>query len=443
MFANVCKCLQIINLKSTKMNITRKVIVDYFFDKRRVKSNATYPLKLRLTFNRKTKYIPLGINLTESDHQKLMSGKRLTDQLADIRSRMEEARIKAINIIDKMNHFNFERFEIEFTGTEIIKAGDNQSINGLFEELMRTPNRKPSTIQIDLCALQSLNRYFKFSSNKQGINSHISVVTAELLKKWEHFLTNKDIKPKSIATVGAYARHIRIVMNMALEKGFIDEKQWPFGRKKFVVSASRSMKQVLTKEDMKNLLFLELDPITLECFSRDWFLLSYLCQGINLADLLELKNKDITNDGFSFYRVKVKDTSDSANKFIQVRFIDELKEHTLAIIQRQRSLNHNPNAYLFPYYNSSMSDEEKLIAKKNLVRRINQHLPKVAKLASLENEDISFGTARHTFASVLYDSGVSTLMISDFLGHSSTNTTNSYLHTLPGNPHEKALKNLI
>ncbi len=425
------------------MNITRKVTVEYFFDKRRAKSNDTFPLKLRLTFNRKTKYILLGINLSESDYHKLMSGKRLTDHLFEIRSRIEEARMRAISIIDKMAHFNFERFDIEFTGAKIIKASDNQSIKGLFEELMNTPNRKPATVLMDMCAMQSLTRYFKHIKDKIGCDAHISTITVELLKKWQFFLLNKDEKPKSLATVGAYARHIRIVMNMALEKGFIEQRQLSFGRKKFVVSAARSMKQVLTKEDMKNLLELELDPISLECFSRDWLLLSYLCQGINLADLLELRNKEITEDGFSFYRVKVKDTSESSNKHIQVQFIEELKDQILAIIQRQRSLNHASNAYLFPYYNPSMSEEEKLLTKKNLIRKINQHMPKLAKLASLENENISFGTARHTFASVLFDSGVSTLLISDFLGHSSTNTTNSYLHTLPGNPQKKALKNLL
>ncbi len=425
------------------MNTTRKVIVDYFYDKRRGKQNEVYPLKLRLTFMRKTKYFTLGINLNQTEYLKLISGKRLTDQLFEIKGRMEEARSRALKIVSSMTMFNFERFEIEFSGAKITKASDNQSIKGLFEELMQTPNRKPATVLMDMCAFQSLTRYFKHIKDKQACDAHISTITVELLKKWQNFLINIDEKPKSLATVGAYARHIRVVMNIALEKGFLEPKQLPFGRKKFVVSAAKSMKKVLTKENMRTLLDLNLDPISLECFSRDWFLLSYLCQGVNLADLLELKNKDLSDKGFSFYRTKVKDTSDSSNKFIQVQFIEELKDQTLAIINRQRSINHAANAYLFPHYRPSMSDEEKLVAKKNVIRRINQHLPKVAKLGSIDNLHISYGTARHTFASVLYDSGVSTLLISNFLGHSSTNTTNSYLHTLPGNPQEKALKNLL
>jgi len=398
---------------------------------------------LRLTFNRKTKYFPLDIELTEADYSKLLSGKRITEQLYDIKSKITSMQIKAMNLIEGMTVFNFERFEIEFTGAKIVESSDNQSIQGMFDELMQTPLRKYSTIQNDLCALKSLKRYFDFNGDPKGCQAHISTISVELLKNWEDFLLNKDKKTKSLPTIGSYSRHIRIVMNMALAKGYIDPKQFPFGKKGYSVGAARKIKQVLSKADMRTLLELELLPISLTCFARDWFLLSYLCQGINLADLLELKNKDITNDGFVFNRVKVRDTSDSKNKFVIVRFISELKEKTLEIIQRQRSLNFADNAYLFPYYTPQMSDEEKLHEKKRLIRKINQHLPKVAQLANLDIQKISFGIARHTFASVLYDQDVSTLIISELLGHSSTQTTNAYLHTLPGNPHEQALKKLL
>ena len=101
---------------------------------------------------------------------------------------------------------------------------------------------------------------------------------------------------------------------------------------------------------MKKLIELDLDPISLECFSRDWFVLSYLCCGINAADLLELKNSDLTHDGFSFYRTKVFDTSESPNKLVHVQFIDELRDITLSFFNRLRSTNPHPKAYLFPVY---------------------------------------------------------------------------------------------
>ena len=70
-------------------------------------------------------------------------------------------------------------------------------------------------------------------------------------------------------------------MNMALDREYITKEQFPFGsdkkrnRKKYVITSARSRKHVLSKENMKKLIELDLDPISLECFSRDWFVLSY------------------------------------------------------------------------------------------------------------------------------------------------------------------------
>lgn len=325
-------------LKMSVMNNVKTVNVELLIDKRRARESGDFPIKLRLIFNRKVHYISLGIYLTELDYEKMNSGKKLSDEIRAIKLQLEEHKAKANHVIKNMVEFNFERFKIEFSGAKIVESSNDQSINGLFQELMETPLRKPASIQADHSALQSLRRYFEFIKSKQGIKSHISVINLEFLRRWQDFLVNERNHPKRLSTVGSYARHIRIVMNMALEREFISKEQFPFGtdkkrnKKKYVITSARSRKQVLSKENMKKLITLDLDPISLECFSRDWFVLSYLCCGINAADLLELKNSDLTHDGFSFYRAKVFDTSESPNKLVHVQFIDELRDITLSFL---------------------------------------------------------------------------------------------------------------
>ena len=436
-------------LKMSDMNNLKTVNVELFFDKRRARESGEFPMKLRLIFNRNVHYISLGIYLTELDYEKMNSGKKLSDEKKAIRLQLEEHKARANQVIKNMVEFNFERFKIEFSGAKIVESSNDQSINGLFQELMETPLRKPASIQADHSAFQSLKRYFEFIKSKQGIKSHISVINLDFLKRWQDFLVNESSRPKRLSTVGSYARHIRIIMNMALDREYITKEQFPFGsdkkrnRKKYVITSARSRKHVLSKENMKKLIELDLDPISLECFSRDWFVLSYLCCGINAADLLELKNSDLTHDGFSFYRTKVFDTSESPNKLVHVQFIDELRDITLSFFNRLRSTNPHPKAYLFPVYTQSMNERARFVAKRNLIRKINQHLPKLAKIAEIENIHLSYGVARHTFASILHDSDVSSIIIGGLLGHSNINTTNAYIHTLPGNPQKMAMKNLI
>jgi site-specific recombinase XerD len=430
------------------MNNLKTVNVELLLDKRRARENGDFPMKLRLIFNRNVYYISLGIYLSEPDYEKLKSGTKLSEEKRAIKLQLEEHKARANQVIQNMVEFNFERFKIEFSGAKIVESSNDQSINGLFQELMETPLRKPASIQADQTALHSLRRYFEFIKSKQGVKSHISVINLDFLKRWQAFLVNEGNHPKRLSTVGSYARHIRIVMNIALERGYITKEQFPFGtdkkrnKKKYVITTAQSRKHVLSKEQMKKLIDIDLDPKSLECFSRDWFALSYLCCGINAADLLELKNSDLTHDGFSFYRRKVFDTSESPNKLVHVQFIDDLRDITLSFFNRLRSTNTHPKAYLFPIYTKSMNERERFVAKRNLVRKINQHLPKLAKIAEIENIHLSYGVARHTFASILHDSDVSSITIGGLLGHSNINTTNAYIHTLPGNPQKKAMKNL-
>lgn len=54
-------------------------------DDRRVRSGGSYPLKLRVTFDRKRKYYNTGINLSEEEFIKLNNSK--LEHLEDIKVR--------------------------------------------------------------------------------------------------------------------------------------------------------------------------------------------------------------------------------------------------------------------------------------------------------------------------------------------------------------------
>lgn len=60
------------------------------------------------------------------------------------------------------------------------------------------------------------------------------------------------------------------------------------------------------------------------------------------------------------------------------------------------------------------------------VHLINEHMKKIAVDLSI-NKNVTTYFARHSFATILKNSGVSTEFISEALGHSSLSTTKNYL----------------
>ena len=71
------------------------VTVNIFHDLRRVKKTNLYPVKLRVTFDRRSKYMETGIDLSKEDFGKL-SSRRISKELLDIKENLLELEAKAI-----------------------------------------------------------------------------------------------------------------------------------------------------------------------------------------------------------------------------------------------------------------------------------------------------------------------------------------------------------
>jgi integrase len=231
-------------------------------------------------------------------------------------------------------------------------------------------------------------------------------------------------------------------MNDAIADNKLTLAQYPFGRRKYVPPVAKSTKDVLSKDELRRMMELELEHPSLECFSRDWFLLCYLCNGMNIGDLLNLRNEDLRSTGFHFIREKTRTTSNGEAGHIRVDFGESWRDLVLAIIERQRNYDRRPFAYLFECLPEYGTELERMRRKQAFIRRVNQHLPKVCNLAGIKKH-ISSQTARHTFASNLYLQDVSIAEIQAFLGHTSPKTTENYLHSLLNEKTKRAIENLL
>jgi integrase/recombinase XerD len=150
---------------------------------------------------------------------------------------------------------------------------------------------------------------------------------------------------------------------------------------------------------------------------------SYLCNGINMKDILNLKWKNYVGDFIYFVREKTKRTKKETQQGVI-----SVKDDAKVIIERHGNLNRDPEAYIFPFYTNSMSAEEKYKTCYNVKRMVNKNLKFINKTVKLPREPL-FKTARYCFATALKRSKKSLELIQELLVHEDPRTTKNYVNS--------------
>jgi hypothetical protein len=95
------------------MQVTTKILID---KRRKRTSDGTYPVVVRVTYNRVPIKFSLGLNLSEMDFQKL-SSPRLGEQLSAVKQKLEEEHKRIKDIITDIQPFSFKMFRFRFYST--------------------------------------------------------------------------------------------------------------------------------------------------------------------------------------------------------------------------------------------------------------------------------------------------------------------------------------
>lgn len=161
--------------------------------------------------------------------------------------------------------------------------------------------------------------------------------------------------------------------------------------------------------------------------ARDMFLFSYYTHGMRFQNVATFDTKTIKN-GVIRYRM---------NKGKKVREI-EIHGKLAAIIEKYKG----GKPYLFPVVKKevkSVWDKKQVIGSANAL--INKHLKIVAGRCGIEKE-VSMHIARHTFAYLSLQRGVSMEVLKDALGHSNFAMTQQYLKSLSDHQVNEAVRGL-
>jgi len=385
------------------------------------RKDGTFPVKLRVTIDRKARYYSLDKHLTQAEYEDVFdrkTDKKRADKKKDdknlkkIAAKLREREIKAIELLESMEMPSFDQFKRLFTmkGT----GGNVSKYYRNYIQECKKENRHGTASSYE-CSYNSLN-------DVKGIETaSFREITPAWLKDYE---SKMKAKGKTYSTIGIYIRPLRKLFNDALRDGVIHEKLYPFGDPKsgkYQIPKSSNNKRPLEFDELEALE--SYTGSTQNEMYRDFFLLSYQFNGLNFMDLLTLKWKQLNGDILTVVRKKTENTTRRNQTSIKIYVTEE----SYAIINKYG----NPaGTYIFDII--SDKDEPAEIRRKvqNFNRNTNQALKAIAKNTPGINKRISTVFARHSFISHAIDAGIALPVIQEGAGHGSIKTTSGYAKSL-------------
>ena len=389
-------------------------------------ANGEYPLMLRICKDGKKKYQSLGISVLPrywdftrnkpkpNCPNKEYIQKIILDKQTELQQRMLE--------------FNSE--QKEYTTTTLLndenKRFELKTVCQFYQELIEQckNNNKCGNRLIYKGSYNSLKVF-----TKNQLDIPFSAIDTSWLNKYEKWLRSKGNKE---TTMSLMFRTLRSAYNKAIKAKCARKSDYPFDEYKINKFDTKTQKRAIAKTEVLKFTK-EVDNIGKRQYvqlSKDIFIFSYLCGGINFTDIANLTKVNITNGRIHYIRQKT-------GKLIKLG----ISEEAMQIIKKYES---ESKGYLFPILNANIHKTP--LQKQNRIHKMLGKINKNLKLIAAQlNVDANMTTyvARHSFASVLKKSGVSIALISEALGHSDLSTTQVYLDSFDNEQIDAAMQNLL
>ena len=382
------------------------ITVSSILDSRRVTKDNLYPIKIRVTYQRIRKYYATGKYMTVEEWEKLpgTKSKKMQSIRLDIQNSFDIVKATVQRLLHE-DGFSFEALNshLNKSTSDTLNAGFKIKIQTLME------NEQVGTHLFYKDAFRSVEHF-------GGENISYASVTADWLKRYEKHMLKLG---RAYTTIGMYCRAIRCVLNDAKRAGIIKENQYPFGYGKYEIPTAKGRKLALTLQQIKSVVNYSDGTEATEKYRDLWFF-SYLCNGINFADMLTLKYSNIRNNEICFLRTKTARTS-KLKKEVCAVLTPEMK----AIIEKWGNKSQKPDDYIFGFLTGKETLFEEKDRIKSVTKSCNKRLRKIGEILGIER--LSTYTARHSYATVLKRSGANIAYISESLGHNDLKTTENYL----------------
>ncbi len=379
-----------------------------FLDVRKSKDNGNYPVKIRVTHNRKQHYYP-SVDISLDDWNTLLEGKNPRGKLLDKKKLMYASFKTLTDIIKDLapgKHFTFEGFNLRLSrgaDDSILTAFDNK-IAFLHDE-----GRIGSKVWYS-CALSSIKNY----TDK---DVKYSDVTVDWLKGYQKHMVKEGNKD---TTISINMRALRAVVNDGLRSGIISPVQYPFGEGKFQIPTGEGRKLALTTSQLMDVFNYPLLPQDEKW--RDLWIFSFYCSGANLNDILRFRYENVKGNVIEWYRQK------TLKQSTKKRLLRAIITPEMRMIIEKYGNERKPSNYIFPYLSEGLTPTREREIIHLVIHSVNKKMKKIGDALGIDK--LTSYAARHSFASISRRSGVDLFNISKSMGHATLKTTEIYLDSL-------------
>lgn len=433
---------------SIKLYIS-KVLADY-----------TSPVMICVCKDGKRKYVSTGISCLPSDWDSKKN---------ELKKSVKNAKAMSLIIRQKYNAIITKELDliaqnIPYNIDDLIASVKTDNPNKfLLSDLLKQYTEHKKSKHATIVSYQ-----YTLSILKEYNVTHINDINTDVV---DNIVYNSGLKDTSIRLI---VDNIKALMNFAVKnklikenpiKGYNGSKKMNFETKKRALSYEELSKieynyitkYFVTKEQIDNIKSMNQEQIDSiedkelrdyynnlrnntiniysEAFSVGLFLLSFNMQGLALVDLLSLRKSDFQIYNYSnkqslqdnllnpqskqYFRIETQRNKTGKNVTIFIP-IDQFMMFCNIIFNG----HFNPDSigdddYFFPVFNKKM-DEIELFKKRQVLQNMsNRKIKSFAKKIGI-NDDITFYTARHSFASILNWNGINPSLIAQMMGRDVT-----------------------
>ncbi|MET3980928.1 integrase/recombinase XerD [Mucilaginibacter sp. UYP25] len=378
------------------------------------------PIYLRITKKRRSKYIALDVYINPKDWNektgKVRSGVVNAKQINSYLSIKEaEAEATSLEMESRSNFVSAYDIKSKLSG---ITPGDFFTfVEKRIRE--RTEEFSIGTINHYNCVLKKLKA---FSGKERLFFDELNV---PFIRGFQEHLKN-DLNNHT-NTIHSNLKIIRTLINDATAEELMPIEKNPFNKIK--LRSQKTSREFLLDDELDRLEKLELRENTILCHHRNLYIFSAYTAGIRISDLLTMRWKNF--DGDHLYFIIKKNQEDISIKLPE-KSLDMLTYYRTIAQSRKGETFIDPESFIFPFLKIATDESDKLILHKAIssaTTYVNKSLREPTKKAKIY-KNISFHTARHSWAVRALQKGMRIEYVSKLMGHSSVKHTEVYAKIL-------------
>ncbi|RYY49278.1 MAG: hypothetical protein EOO06_07565 [Chitinophagaceae bacterium] len=387
--------------------VTYKVLLDT----RRAKSDGTYAVQIRITYNRTTSTVNTGVFIKEEFWNKQQLNISVSHPNAQLLNRkITECYLKvqkAVLEVESNGDFDFQVLKDSLTGAP--KAASTVKViyfkefaDKLVEDMLSINQTGNAIIY-----RTTINRFTAYVANPK---LRLLDIDYTLLEGFKRKLLKDGVKQNTLSN---YFRTLRAIYNKAIKTKLIDRSHYPF--LDISIKTERTAKRAITVQDLSAIAKLELQPKSRKWHARNYFFLSYALIGASFTDLAYFTSANISKSRLKYKRRKT-------GKELSIK----LQPYTEKLLAYYTGSN---SKYLLPIIQPGVA-EDSMKAKGLItqwIKTTNKWLRKIVEDCKLDC-DVTTYVARHSWATTAKRLGYSIEIIAEAMGHEHGNRiTNIYL----------------